>query len=61
MGLDVVLDNADRSSKYIAMFDQQMYQITPQITLNTLVQGRSPHLYLISGTGSQFKSVLPQG
>ncbi len=34
MGLDVLLDNTDRRSRHIVMYDKQIYQTTLQITLN---------------------------
>ena len=33
MGFDTLLDNTDKSSKHIVMYDKQMHQITPKITI----------------------------
>ncbi len=56
MGLDVVLDNTDKSSKHSVVYDKQMHQITPQITLNA-IRSKTPHLC----DGSKLKLVLLQG
>ncbi len=33
MALDALLDNTNKSSKHIVIYDKQLLQITPQITL----------------------------
>ncbi len=32
MRLDALLDNTDKNSKHMVMYDKQMHHITPQIT-----------------------------
>ena len=52
MGLDVLLDITGKSSTHIFMYDKQMHQITPQITLNATTS-KSPHLCFTGVTESQ--------
>ena len=47
MGLDALLDNADKSSKHIIMYDKQMHQITPNITL--MAQGQKSSYLCFTG------------
>ncbi len=46
-----MLDNSDKSSKHTVMYDKQMHQITPQITLNA-TRSKSPNLCFTGVTES---------
>ena len=51
IGLDALLDDTDKSSKDIIMYDKQMHQITPKITLNT-IRSKSIHICVTRVTKS---------
>ncbi len=52
VGLEALLDNTNKSIKHTVMYDKQMQQITPQITLNA-TRSKAHHLCFTIVTESQ--------